>query len=65
MLGHKKTYFFLRKGIAAESLYISIWIRSLYISIWIRDSAYKYKWSLTTYTSDHICITNYNKEGGF
>jgi len=46
MLGHKKTYFFLRKGIAAESLYISIWIRSLYISIWIRDSAYKYKWSL-------------------
>ena len=52
----KGVFFFLRKGIATESLYISIWIR---------DSAYKYKWSLTTPTSDHICITNYNKEGGF
>lgn len=40
---------------------------SLYISILIRDYPYKYKWSLTTYASDHICIAvmYYNKEGGF
>jgi len=29
------------------------------------DSADKYKRSLTPYMSDHICITNSNKEGGF
>ena len=31
----------------------------------IRDSADKYKRSLTPYMSDHICITNSNKEGEF
>ena len=31
----------------------------------IRDSADKYKRSLTPYMSDHICITNSDKEGGF
>lgn len=42
---------------------------SLRISIWIKDSAHKYKWPLTTYTSLTIIYSNREyknkKEGGF